>query len=198
MFTDIYHFNLGLSGLPFLAFVVSGAITVSVVIFLQIPKADNRSLVHHICFLLEIPRCTSICQSRCCRHRHCARDTPRDRSDRKHLHSDERSHLWIHLERERPLDRPRHRRCALPPGHLSHLPEYLDIYNVSVPYLRRVGPRWQRSLPLRHRQCLPTLWTCVLRQPRFGSGLCPTRWYLFPAYAGVLGTSHSCLCHPLR
>ncbi|KAK0492776.1 major facilitator superfamily domain-containing protein [Armillaria luteobubalina] len=27
VFTDIYHFNLGLSGLPFLAFVVSGAIT---------------------------------------------------------------------------------------------------------------------------------------------------------------------------
>ncbi|KAK0448140.1 major facilitator superfamily domain-containing protein [Armillaria borealis] len=29
VFTDIYHFNLGLSGLPFLAFVVSGAITIS-------------------------------------------------------------------------------------------------------------------------------------------------------------------------
>ncbi len=31
VFTDIYHFNLGVSGLPFLGFVVSGAITVSVV-----------------------------------------------------------------------------------------------------------------------------------------------------------------------
>ncbi|KAK0492784.1 major facilitator superfamily domain-containing protein [Armillaria luteobubalina] len=33
VFTDIYHFNLGLSGLPFLAFVVSGAITYTAYVF---------------------------------------------------------------------------------------------------------------------------------------------------------------------
>ncbi|PBK69021.1 MFS general substrate transporter [Armillaria solidipes] len=33
VFTDIYHFNLGVSGLPFLGFVVSGAITYTVYVF---------------------------------------------------------------------------------------------------------------------------------------------------------------------
>ncbi|SJL04275.1 related to FLR1-Putative H+ antiporter involved in multidrug resistance [Armillaria ostoyae] len=33
VFTDIYHFNLGLSGLPFLAFAVSGAITYTTYVF---------------------------------------------------------------------------------------------------------------------------------------------------------------------
>ncbi|PBL01691.1 MFS general substrate transporter [Armillaria gallica] len=33
VFTDIYHFNLGLSGLPFLAFAVSGAITYTAYVF---------------------------------------------------------------------------------------------------------------------------------------------------------------------
>jgi hypothetical protein len=32
VFIDIYHFNLSLSGLPFLAFIVTGVITVSLVL----------------------------------------------------------------------------------------------------------------------------------------------------------------------
>lgn len=36
VFTDIYHFNLGVSGLPFLGFVVSGSITVSCPCFLAV------------------------------------------------------------------------------------------------------------------------------------------------------------------
>ncbi|GLB34695.1 putative benomyl methotrexate resistance protein [Lyophyllum shimeji] len=43
VFTDIYHFNLGLSGLPFLGFLVSGAITYTVYCLYQMYHIAPRS-----------------------------------------------------------------------------------------------------------------------------------------------------------
>ncbi|KAJ7833122.1 putative caffeine resistance protein [Mycena olivaceomarginata] len=96
VFNGIYHFNEGVGSLPFLAFIVSGGLTYTVL--LHLPEVSHRPALR--------PR-------RRRQHRSRARDPSRDRAHGEHLHPYQCSHLWLRVKVERALDRPRHRRGAL-------------------------------------------------------------------------------------